>query len=696
MKQIWIWVGDWTKTTVEDLERWEQEVDTWELLRRLLQVRFLQHEPQQSLPNRYSSEREIWDQFIQSDLLALERKTVLDWLKDTADDSGEEIDILVQGLQENADRGDILAYGWLHTKAAIKNQKRIHVWPQVLDPSSPEVQKVLVSSDRVKKLVTQLDPDAPTRQSRQLEASDEYFERAIWLGCYEMLRRGRTGQEIREWCRARTEIWRAVSMSGLPDTDTEDDDETNDPRSSLLWRRMCYALTRRHGVDEYERAVYGILGGDLESVNSVARGWDDLMFAHYNALLRTQFDAHLRDNYPDRAPPDVFHNLAGFDAQQYHGDVATTSQRLVDTLKSHVLSRDEAKQPMKMLQGVLIADQFDNFMYQQGLALAKFANREGRSKLIPKLKASPENEDVNTYITLEDQDGLRVLTHMYLIYKTLGLELGKGERVIAIENIVAAYISFLRFAGKEEFIPLYSAQLSGDRVYATLSRTLVDMNDPDQRLTLIGLIKGLGLDVQKFVRYQTSFLLQDNEETAVQGYPAKEKFSILQVDEKAPDSGYSISPEFIGTTIDRVDVLLIRSLEWHLLVDGLWSEVFKAGTFLYQRFYSMYHYSSKHELALIFLTENCNLAAALLLSQKLHSSEISRHKTHGILDESLSLEELREDCEINEALDPDSEGIRILKRHMLAEANNFVELQTLTETLDNLESFASFQILLAE
>ena len=33
-------------------------------------------------------------------------------------------------------------------------------------------------------------------------------------------------------------------------------------------------------------------------------------------------------------------------------------------------------------------------------------------------------------------------------------------------------------------------------------------------------------------------------------------------------------------------MLFIRSLEWYLLVDGLWSETFIFGTMLYLRFFS--------------------------------------------------------------------------------------------------------------
>ena len=97
-------------TDLADLERWEQEARTWDLLRRLV---YLRYSPQggtgqrkKSAPalHKYSSGRELWDNFLETNTFALERKTVLEWLKDTAKEDGEPIDVLVQDLQQNADR----------------------------------------------------------------------------------------------------------------------------------------------------------------------------------------------------------------------------------------------------------------------------------------------------------------------------------------------------------------------------------------------------------------------------------------------------------------------------------------------------------------------------------------------------------------------------------------------------------------
>lgn len=157
-------------------------------------------------------------------------------------------------------------------------------------------------------------------------------------------------------------------MSGLPDEETKDEDGAESLTSSALWRRMCFDLARKSGGDRYERAVYGILSGDISSVEEVCTSWDDFIFVHYNALLRTQFDNYVQQLYPERAIAGQF---GVFDAVQFHGDPKTVGKRLVKSLKTDPRTVNETLQPMKMLQGVLVANDFDHFIYQQGLALSK-------------------------------------------------------------------------------------------------------------------------------------------------------------------------------------------------------------------------------------------------------------------------------------------------------------------------------------
>jgi nuclear pore complex protein Nup107 len=569
-------------TTVHDMERWEQEAHTWDLLARLVQLRYPQPGTEKSKSvdkpvNEYSTEKELWVNFLATDEVAIERKTVLEWLKSTADKSGEDIDDLVQELQHNANRGDMIAHGWLHTSLEIKRVKRSIGIQESMDSDS----SAMKNTSGTELLITQLDPDAVSRQGRKLEAEDQYFERSVWLGCYEMLRRGRSLDDIREWCIDRSQIWRAVSMAGLPDEHSEEE-EGIDPQSWPLWRRMCYALARNEDGDDYERAVYGILSGDITSVEPVCRSLDDFLFTNYNALLRSQFDQYLQTIYSTGSVPATVRSFGISDAVQQHGEPQSAGQRLIELLGNDPRTKTEILQPMKMLQSVLIANDFQSFIHQQGLALSKFANAASRSTLIPAETVEPEN--LENYIDDQDHDSLRVFTHVLLVFMSLDVDLGGIWTRTAVENVIVSYVTFLRLSGKEELIPLYCSQLSGTRRYATLARSLIDITDQEQRVTQIRLIRELGLDVQEFVRKQSQYLFHDYSDS-VDDYPATKSFKLFR---NGQDGRREIIPDFFGedTDIDRPDLLLIRSLEWYLLIDGLWSETFMIGTMLYSRFFS--------------------------------------------------------------------------------------------------------------
>lgn len=658
-----------TRTTPEDLDRWEKEARTWDLLHRMAT---LQHSPPEPVPinhlHRYSPESEVWEAFLTNDTLGLERCAVLQWLKDTANESGEDINNLVQDLQQNAERGDITAHGWLHTKEAIKKQKRLHAWPYILDHTSPDVQRIHKNQSGTEPLISQLDPDAPLRQSRKLEAPDEYFERSIWRGCYELLRRGKSGREIQDWCQERQEVWRAVSMSGLPDVVMASQDGVVDTKSKALWRRMCFALAKREVADPYESAVYGILSGDYHSVPEVCRTRDDYLFAHFNALVRSQYENYVLQNFPARIPRDVL-QLDVFDASAFYGEPKTVAARTVEMVNRIEGLEKEIQQPIKHIQGVLIAQKFRQYIIQQGLALSAASNDRSSTALIKPLERRPERSSTAVpYVKSTDFDGLRLLTHMILAHKSFGMKYGSEEDAYAIENIIVAYISLLRLSGKEELIPLYAAQLSEDRAYATLSRVLLDVTDIGQRGDLIKLMMELGLDVQKFVKLQFEYVMSDYPD--VQGYPAS-TFRIVE-DDKMPVTELvpQVKPDFMAADLERPEELMVSAFEWFLEVNGMWSETLNTGVMIYKR-----------------LFKQGKLAAARYLAQKMPVHLIVQNKTPVWLGKEYDLAELMS-VELEEEEEGEPTEQANLARFMAIEAKPYMDLETLINAIGYFEDMA--------
>ncbi|KAK3945262.1 nuclear pore protein 84/107 [Diplogelasinospora grovesii] len=676
--------GD-TTVSSEELRRVEEEAQTWDLLRRMLPLRYRDPTaPQPKIRNKNSStdtRKSWWDEFLMTESTARERKIVLEWLQNSAS-HGPPVDEVVSELQQSAERGDILAHGWLHTRHKIKLQKSVNGYQGVLDPHVAGLAESHLGSNT---LITQLDPDAITRQGRRLEPQDEFFERAIWLGCFEMLRRGCTMSEIRDWCSVRTELWRAATIAPLPLSNPEDEDVANwEPTSLILWRRMCYAAARDGGTSEYDRAVYGLLAGDIASVEKVCKSWDDFLFAHYNALLRTQFDGFLVSRCGDgQAVGKIAQQFPAFDAVQHHGTQMMVGKRLISTLETDARTASEATRILKVLQGAIIANDLDRHLLNQGVALSEHANAKETSKLIFQTTFTLPKDIKHKYANLVDHDNLRILAHIFIIVSTLDRLGGqlKDEgplhpRYQAQEHIIASYISYLRLAALDEMLPLYCSKLHGPRLYESLSRNLIHIVGVNARMHQLTVMRKLGLDLAEFAKTQPQLYLGDVHDQSLR-CEAKGKFKILEDGPATLKYGRIVKPDFFGDDADFVDLedeLIIRSMEWLMLVPGLFIETCSYAIRAYKYF-----------------LKRMRLRAARTLSNRVQGREIIRSKAR--LSVRSSSEESVSDWfdEFANAELPEDflEECNADKEELTTVVRNMWELECLVKALDSMETLSS-------
>lgn len=584
-------------TTVEDLKFWEQEERTWDLLGSMLQVEYPSHNsgdsekdeaPRLARPSkdiqihRYSPEKDVWDSFLATDDQAWERHTVVEWLKRCADRTGQGIEQVIEELESGADRGQGLwAHSWLYSKEAIKGQKRLRSWPKALEPDSPGLHNSLLNSEKTQALVTQLDPDAITRQRRSLEKQDHSFERAIWLACWEMIRRGKDWKYIRDWCQERVEIWRATAMNGDPRSTPLKKNSDAGWESRVLWRKTCAFAAKEGGIDEYENAVYGALSGYLPAVQQVSRSWDDYLFAHYNSYLLHSFDRYIRSHCADRVPAALTDQHGSFNFSIFGGQRSQSGNQIVEKMKLLDQTKEEARSPIKMLQGSLIAKTFDDFVYKHGVRLAQSANAKGKSKILVPLDDRFLENDVTAPITMDNHDMLRLITHVIFIYQDLGLKFGEGNRHHAMESIIVAYVDYLSKAGKQQLLPLYAARLSSQRSIGCLGRQLPSILDRGERQTFLRLMTQEGIDVPAVLSTQLIMIISDTPATDIDNtsYP---DIKILEQSGSSFLTPRSIQPNFIGDEMTEDQQDLVHGFEWYLLLDGHWRETLMVGTVIYK------------------------------------------------------------------------------------------------------------------
>lgn len=393
-------------------------------------------------------------------------------------------------------------------------------------------------------------------------------------------------------------------MSALPLSLWDDDDQPDfDPTSVVLWRRMCYALVKQGGTDDFERAVYGLLSGDITSVEKVCKTWDDFLFANYNALLRTQFDSYLIEQSGSEAVSSIAHSMPAFNALQYHGEAGgTVAKRLVTTLENDKRTLNEAKTVEKAVQGAILANDLDAYFFNQGQTLASAASEGEKSPEQRPLNRSLGlgKSDPAKYAASKDWDSLRIIAHILIIIQALkNVDAPDNDRrgssifqprLQTQEHILVSYISYLRDSGLDDMVPLYCSKLSGSRAYSVMSRNLIHITDRDDQITKLNLIARLGLDIHTFLQQHPQNFL--SEITDISGtFPAKGAFKILSNETASLRYGRILKEDFMDEPWDQIQTLdenLIRSIEWLNLENGLLLDTCEYGIKIYKYFLSAF------------------------------------------------------------------------------------------------------------
>ena len=636
-------------TDVEDLRHWEQEEQTWDLFESMIQLEFPVPQDERSEADDagiarpklssamhvYSTEKEIWTNFLATDDLAWERKTVVAWLERTADKSSEDIDHLIEHLESDADRGaGIVAHSWLYTREAIKNQKRLRTWPRAFEPDEPGLDSSLMNSNHTDSLVTQLDPDAFARQSRALEDQDLSFERAVWLACWEMLRRGKSWQFIRDWCAEKVEFWRAAVIHPNPNLMHDAMEQEPDWQSQHLWRKTCATLAKDGGINEYERAVHGLLSGYLPGVLKVGRSWHDQVFAHYSSYLIHAFERHLKSNFASRIPQALTAHESLFNFSTFAGQRAFSGNQLVEKLKMSEETKHEATEPFTMLQGSLIAGSFDDFVFKQGIRLCQIANSTETSKILPDFAGVQVETHNLAQITTNDFDFLRIVSHMILIYQYLDRQCGSDDRQVATECFIVAYVDYLSKAGKQQLLPLYASRLSHERSIACLGRQLPFVQEETERSTILKLMKQLKFDIPGVLSMQLRLITADAppEHLYVDDFPT---LAILENIENTAIRIPPIASKFLGNDISADHLNLIKGYKWYKLLEGHWHQTMAVGVMIYK-----------------YLLRCRAHAAAVLMADELSLSVMSLSKTPALLGLSVDLTE-QQDYELDYVAEDD-------------------------------------------
>ena len=246
-------------------------------------------------------------------------------------------------------------------------------------------------------LVDSLDPDATNRLSsdgktrKVLDSEDANYEKALLRSLWEYVRVGELDQAI-DMCRQSDCSWRAASLSGgklyenaalaqasqsiygAEDMDImQSDAEERLIQGNLrrkLWKAMCRAVSATGHLDQYEKALYGAISGEVDTVLPVAKSWEDHLWIRTNALLEGEIDNILKQKEDQGNWLLESSNTDNLFSQRSETDLDKTERKSVpqamqdifNTLLGEASLRTEARSPYHVAQSWIILNRTNDLL----------------------------------------------------------------------------------------------------------------------------------------------------------------------------------------------------------------------------------------------------------------------------------------------------------------------------------------------
>ncbi|KAF9154516.1 Nucleoporin nup84 [Linnemannia schmuckeri] len=324
------------------------------------------------------------------------------------------------------------------------------------------------------------DPDATTRDGVKLDEYNQRVEHDLLQAVWEYIRRGQV-QNAKDACEKAGEPWRAESISGGdlysvstaftdPQYDREEGPIGNKTRG--LWKGTCYALAKETTANQYERAIYGALCGDIPSVLPVCSSWEDHAWVRYNALVESMVEGRLsqfnRDG-PSKALPiptttvssakDIFDSIENSDDQKL---------------------RNDSKDMFKTIQTSIILGQTDQMLTNMA--------REARSACKAGAPLRPHM--------------LRFMAHFVLLLRSKKSNVPKADG----DYFIKSYVDLLISKQLYDIAPLYASFLPRQLQIETCSSYLKTIEGSKKER--LGYIRKYGLDLHSILTATVDGLLE--------------------------------------------------------------------------------------------------------------------------------------------------------------------------------------------
>ena len=276
-------------------QRLTQEHHTWKLIQ-FLHKELIYDENAKNMDTEekseilFTSEQRVVDNLLQNDSNVRRYNAVVQWLEDLAREDLETNPLKSKCLAKN-----ICFENTLLELRDFRNKKR---------PLNPN-------------LVTEMDPDAPLRQKKQLSELDQKDElmlsQCIWYqvraGCIDEAEDilEKVGQPLKASNFEGGKFYHDPNYEVEP-VDVADPAPIQGNMNRDIWKFIMLTMSEDTRFNVYERAIYGTLSGNLNTILPACKNWNDWLWACYKVMLDVYFECEIRNtphNRRGKAPKEL-------------------------------------------------------------------------------------------------------------------------------------------------------------------------------------------------------------------------------------------------------------------------------------------------------------------------------------------------------------------------------------------------------
>lgn len=426
-----------------------------------------------------------------------------------------------------------------------------------------EFGSVLNNRKPTEQTVTQLDLDAPIRQDKKIAKEDAELDNSVFERVFELLRANRyedaleicseTGNLTLKMCIQGSQEYVDPEIDG-PLLDLELTSENESGGSGIenlaLLRRTCWNMAQQN-VDTFERAVYGVLASDLDSVLRVSNDWESQLYAFLANIVAYESEESLVK--AGRINTD---NLQIIDGNALTPP-STSVKEVLNILaqSANPVVRKEAEHNYRSLIGSAINRSAGTIIQD----LAKYF-KEAREAL--------QSDEIDGGDFDFDLSLLRVVTHYALFLKSVEEDVGDDE---SIAILVESYIAGLAIRGRDFLAPLYISYLPEELANSVYAKLLVDITDTERRKEHLTLAAKYKLDIQEILKLVVASIFAETQHT----YSHEEQVTYT-------------------TSTDASDERRIAGVQWYVLA-GMWVDAAHSAIYGFRDFLSCGKFEAARE-----------------------------------------------------------------------------------------------------